>query len=136
MWSSLSWDSRTDEGACIKEILALLVQGEGDDVADRTLTGQKHDDAVDAGRQAPCGGAPWRKAFSMPPKSARRFSAWPAISNALSMISACGCGWRRAKLVSVADDVVLPGQDIQRIPGFQRLHFACGMEKGLCEKST
>ena len=34
------------------QVLALLVEREGDDFADIGLVGQQHDDAVDAGRRA------------------------------------------------------------------------------------
>ena len=49
------------------QVLGPLVHREQDDLADVLLAGQQHDDAVDAGREPPWGGAPNWKARYMPP---------------------------------------------------------------------
>ena len=76
MCSSFRRSGGTGAGACIEEILGLLVHREGDDLADVRLAGQQHHDRSMPGAEPPWGGAPYLKAFSIPPNRAST-SSWP-----------------------------------------------------------
>ena len=109
-----------------QQVLGLLVHRKRDDLADVGLVGEQHDDAVDAGR---------RSAVRRRPVAKRLEQAAELLLNHLRFVAgdperldhdvgAVVPNRPRRQLDAVTHDVVLPGQDRERVLGLERLHAA------------
>ncbi len=85
------------------------------------------------GAEPPCGGAPYLNAPIMPGKlvstSSRRVAG--DLERLVHDVRAVVADRARAQLHAVADDVILPGEDVERVLGLQRLHPALRHREGV-----
>ena len=85
------------------------------------------------GAEPPCGGAPNLKALIMPAKLVSTSSLRVAgdLERLVHDVRAVVPDRARAQLDAVADDVVLPGEDVERVLGLQRLQLALRHREGV-----
>ena len=85
------------------------------------------------GAEPPCGGAPNLKALIMPEKFVSTSSLRIAgdLERLVHDVGAVVADRARAQLHAVADDVILPGEDVERVLALQRLHLALRHREGV-----
>src|SRR5699024_947664 len=118
-----------DLGGCTHhQVLRVLIQREGDRLANVRLVREQHDDPVDAGGDAPVRRGTELQGLEHAPEFS--FHGLLVVSgDPERLVHDFGrviTNGPRGELHTVADDVVLPGEDLQGILGLQRFHPALG----------